>query len=85
MANAYASGKHSIAECDRCGQRYMLKELKKEIIKTRYGKFRAIKFKPMLIGGTIFKGGELMSVWVSDDSNHLSLSNPIYLQTGEII
>jgi hypothetical protein len=35
MANAYASGKHSIAECDRCGQRYMLKELKKEIIKTR--------------------------------------------------
>jgi hypothetical protein len=22
---------------------------------------------------------------VSDDSNHLSLSNPIYLQTGEII
>jgi len=35
MANTYASGKHSIAECDRCGQRYKLKELKKEIVKTR--------------------------------------------------
>ena len=35
MATQYASGKYSIAECDRCGQRYMLKELKKEIIKTR--------------------------------------------------
>ncbi len=35
MANRYASGKFSIAECDRCGQRYMLKELKKEIIKTK--------------------------------------------------
>jgi hypothetical protein len=35
MATNYASGKHSIAECDRCGQRYKLKELKKEIIKTK--------------------------------------------------
>ena len=35
MPSRYASGKNSIAECDRCGQRYMLKDLKKEIIKTR--------------------------------------------------
>ena len=35
MSTQYASGKYSIAECDRCGQRYKLKELKKEIIKTR--------------------------------------------------
>jgi hypothetical protein len=35
MASLYASGKYSIAECDRCGQRYKLKELKKEIIKTK--------------------------------------------------
>ena len=30
MPSKYASGKHSIAECDRCGQRYKLKELKKQ-------------------------------------------------------
>ena len=35
MSSRYSSGKNSIAECDRCGQRYMLKNLKKEIIKTR--------------------------------------------------
>jgi hypothetical protein len=35
MSNTYASGKFAIAECDRCGQRYKLKELKNEIIKTR--------------------------------------------------
>ena len=35
MANKYASGKFSIAECDRCGQRYKLSELKKEVIKTK--------------------------------------------------
>jgi len=33
-ASKYASGKHSIAECDRCGQRYKLHQLKTEIIKT---------------------------------------------------
>jgi hypothetical protein len=35
MTSLYASGKYSIAECDRCGQRYKLKELRKEIIKTK--------------------------------------------------
>ena len=35
MSSRYASGKNSIAECDRCGQRFMLKQLRKEIIKTK--------------------------------------------------
>jgi hypothetical protein len=35
MATQYASGKYAIAECDRCGQRYKLSQLKKEIIKTK--------------------------------------------------
>lgn len=45
----------------------------KENIKTKYGKFHAIKFKPLLIKGTIFQGGENMNVWVSDDENHILL------------
>lgn len=35
MPSKYASGKYSIAECDRCGQRYKLKELKIQILKTK--------------------------------------------------
>ena len=35
MGNRFASGKNSIAECDRCGFRYKLKELKKLTIKTK--------------------------------------------------
>lgn len=35
MPSKYASGKYAIAQCDRCDQRYMLKELKKEVIKTK--------------------------------------------------
>jgi hypothetical protein len=33
MGNKFSSGKHSIAECDRCGFRYKLKELQKLVIK----------------------------------------------------
>lgn len=35
MPSKYASGKHSIAECDRCGFRFKLKELRKLTIKTK--------------------------------------------------
>lgn len=35
MPSKYASGKKSIAECDRCGFRFMLKELKTLTIKTK--------------------------------------------------
>jgi hypothetical protein len=35
MGNRFASGKNSIAECDRCGQRFKLTQLKKEVKKTK--------------------------------------------------
>jgi hypothetical protein len=35
MGNRFASGKWSIAECDRCGQQFKLKKLKVEVIKTK--------------------------------------------------
>jgi Protein of unknown function (DUF3108) len=50
-----------------------IRYLGKEDIKTKFGKFRAIKFKPLLVKGTIFEGGEKMTVWVSDDANHIPL------------
>ena len=33
MPNKFSSGKFAIAECDRCGQRYKLKELRKLVVK----------------------------------------------------
>jgi hypothetical protein len=35
MPNRFASGKFAIAECDRCAQRYKLKELRTQTVKTR--------------------------------------------------
>jgi hypothetical protein len=56
----------------------------KEVVKTRYGKFRAIKFKPLLVKGTIFEGGEKMTVWVSDDPNHIPLRIESPISVGSI-
>jgi hypothetical protein len=50
-----------------------IRYLGKEDVKTKFGKFKAIKFKPLLVKGNIFEGGEKMTVWVSDDANHIPL------------
>lgn len=61
-----------------------IRYLGKEKIKTKYGKFRAIKFSPLLIKGTIFEGGEKMTAWVSDDPNHLLLRVESPIVVGSI-
>ena len=61
-----------------------LRYMGKEVIKTRYGKFNSIRFKPLLVKGTMFKGGEKMEVWVSDDPNHLLLRVESPIVVGSI-
>jgi len=56
----------------------------KERIETRYGTFNAIKITPLLIEGTIFKGGEKMAVWVTDDNNHLPVRVDSPILVGSI-
>lgn len=61
-----------------------IRYLGKEKIKTRYGRFNAIKIKPLLIKGTIFEGGEKMTAWLSDDPNHLLLRVESPIAVGSI-
>lgn len=56
----------------------------KEKVKTKYGKFHAIKIKPLLIKGTIFAGGENMTVWVSDDPNHIPVRVESPISVGSV-
>jgi hypothetical protein len=56
----------------------------KEKVKTKYGKFNAIKIKPLLLEGSLFKGGEKMTVWVSDDANHIPLRIESAIAVGSI-
>jgi hypothetical protein len=61
-----------------------IRYLGKDKVKTRYGKFNAIKFKPLLIKGTVFEGGEKMTAWVSDDPNHLLLRIESPISVGNV-
>ncbi|WP_430810787.1 MULTISPECIES: DUF3108 domain-containing protein [unclassified Carboxylicivirga] len=51
-----------------------IRYLGKETIKNRDGRrFRCLKFSPLLVEGTIFKSGEDMTVWVTDDANRIPI------------
>ncbi|PWV53378.1 DUF3108 domain-containing protein [Chitinophaga sp. S165] len=56
----------------------------KETVETKFGKFRSIKFAPLLIKGTMFEGGEKMTVWVSDDANKVPLRVDSPISVGSI-
>lgn len=55
-----------------------------EEVKTRYGRFKAIKLKPMLIKGNVFSGGEKMTLWVSNDGNHIPLRIESPISVGSV-
>lgn len=63
-----------------------LRYLGKETVKTRYGKFHTIKFRPLLVKGTLFAGGEKMTVWVTDDGNRIPvrIESPIVVGTVKV-
>ncbi len=50
--------------------RYQGKEVKS--VKGK-GKYNALKFSALLVEGTMFKGGEDLTVWVTDDKNRVPL------------
>lgn len=57
------------------------KFLGREVITTKYGKFKVIKLAPLLLKGSMFEGGEKMTIWVTDDENHI----PVRIETPIIV
>jgi hypothetical protein len=53
----------------------------KESIKTKSGKYKCIKFNPLVLEGRIFKDDEDVSVWITDDDNKI----PILIQSKVIV
>jgi hypothetical protein len=56
----------------------------KETVRTKYGRFRSLKLKPLLIKGEVFKGGEDMTVWVTDDDNHIPVRFESPIVVGKV-
>lgn len=61
-----------------------IKYLGKETIKTKFGKVRCIKFQPTLLQGTIFDEKDEMTVYATDDENHLPVLIEASILVGKI-
>lgn len=62
-----------------------IRYLGKRVVNVKgYGKFRCIEISPYLIEGTIFNGGEEMTVLVTDDKNRIPVSIETPILVGSI-
>jgi Protein of unknown function (DUF3108) len=69
---------------DRQVYHLYIRYLGRETIRTKYAKFRTFKFKPLLVKGTMFEGGEKMTVWVTDDPNHIAVRIQSPITVGKV-
>lgn len=58
-----------------------IKFIGRDVIKTKVGTIKVMGFRPMLQEGRVFKENEDMTVWVSDDDNHI----PIRVQAEVLV
>lgn len=56
----------------------------KETIECELGKFRCLKFRPIVQKGRIFKSEEDLNVWITDDKNHVPLRAQAKILIGSI-
>jgi len=56
----------------------------REEIETDIGKVRALKFRPVVQKGRVFKNDEDLNVWISDDKNHVVLRAKADILIGSI-
>ncbi len=57
----------------------------KEVLETKMGKFNCIKLKPLLVEGEVFKEGEGMTLWLTDDDNRIAVRVASELLVGNIV
>ncbi len=58
--------------------------VKKETIKLRNGKYRCLKFQPVVQEGRIFKTNDDLNVWITDDANHIPVLAQAKVLVGSI-
>ena len=61
-----------------------IKFIGKETIDTDLGKYRCLKFRPIVQKGRVFKKEEDLNVWISDDDNHLPMRVKAEVLIGSI-
>jgi len=61
-----------------------IKYVGKEVINTDIGKFRCLKFRPIVQKGRVFKKEEDLTAWISDDKNHIPMRVQAKILVGSV-
>ncbi len=61
-----------------------IKFLGKETVKTDLGRIKCMKFCPVVQKGRIFKSEEDLSIWISDDANHVPVRGQCDILFGSL-
>lgn len=64
--------------------KFKLKFIGREIVKTKFGKIKAMVFRPLVQSGRVFKEEESLTVWISDDDNKIPLRIKASLAVGSL-
>ncbi|RSK41718.1 DUF3108 domain-containing protein [Mangrovimonas spongiae] len=63
---------------------FKIKYLGEETISTNFGKVNALKFRPYVMAGRVFKEEESLTLWVSNDKNRVPLRIKADLAVGSL-
>ena len=58
--------------------------LGEEILKTRFGKIKSLKFKPLVQAGRVFEKNESVTIWITADSNKIPIKLKASLAVGSL-
>lgn len=64
--------------------KFRLKFLRREVLKTKFGKIPTLVFRPYVESGRVFKEKESLTVWISDDKNKIPLKIKAELAVGSL-
>lgn len=69
---------------DKENYKFRLKFLRRETLKTKFGKVPCMVFRPYVMAGRVFKEKESLTVWVSDDENKIPVRIKASLAVGNL-
>lgn len=61
-----------------------IKYIGKEVIKTKIGKIRCLKFSPSIQPGRIFKKDSKLYLWITDDENRIPVKAEVEILVGSV-
>jgi len=63
---------------------FKLVYLGEELLKTRFGKVKSLKFRPMVQAGRVFKENESVTIWITADDNKIPIKLKASLAVGSL-